>query len=59
MTVCSRIKKKQQCKKIARYGINWSKICAKTCGNEELCPAREDHPSELLRGEFHFLVALQ
>ena len=41
------------------YGLNWSKICAKTCGDKDNCPAREDHPSELLRGEFHILIALQ
>ena len=41
------------------FGLNWSKICAKACGDKDNCPAREDHPSELLRGEFHILIALQ
>ena len=40
------------------YGINWSIVCAQTCCNKELCPVRKDHPSELLRGEFHKVLAL-
>ena len=38
------------------YGINWSRVCALTCCNKELCPVREDHPSELPGGEFHKLI---
>ena len=58
---CLRVKKKQECinKEKGIYGLNWSKICAKACGDKDNCPAREDHPSGLLRGEFHILIALQ
>ena len=58
---CLKAKKKGECinKEKGFHGLNWSKICAKACGDKDVCPAREDHPSEQLRGEFHILIALQ
>ena len=59
--LCLIIKKRRKCinKKVGRYGINWLKVCALTCGNEELCSAREDRPSDLLYGKFHNLIPSQ
>ena len=58
---CLKVKKRNGCinKKVGRYGLNWSKVCAVTCENKELCPAHEEHPSEPLHGEFHFQIAWQ
>ena len=51
--VCSSKKRLRQCNKrsLGTIGILWSKVCAKTCDDAELCQGK-------LPSEFHNLIAM-